>query len=154
MLSRLRRALALLSIPAALVGIFVFAQANLSTGIPLNPIQVQAAWEYDKVCSQMEPVPGGTLEDVKWFLYPADSHHDKQGDRILGEWIAPDTIRLDSLYADSSWVIAHELLHHLINGRHPAGYPHPWVPFAFPCQLTDWQHYGGIMQYTPFKRKQ
>lgn len=151
MWSRVWRALALLSIPAALVGIFVFADAHTSTGIPLNPIKVQAAWEYDKLCSQIEPEVGGDLEDVQWIIYPADSHHDEAGNRILGEWIRPDTIRLDSVYADSSWVIAHELLHHLIHGRHEYGNPHPWVPFAFPCQLMEWQHYGGIMQYTPHK---
>lgn len=156
MLSRLWRVLALLSIPATLVGIFVYAQEHPSITYPPNLLKVAAAWEYDKTCSQIAPESGGDLSDVQWIIYPADTRHDEAGNRIFGEWLPPDTIMLDSVYADSSWLLAHELLHHLIHARQDIerGEPHPWVPFAFPCQLMEWQHYGGIMQYTPFKKKQ
>jgi hypothetical protein len=132
---------------ALCAGFFVSTPAIAQ--MSLDTAKVTAAWQRVLECSQIEPVPGGDLKDVKWFIYPAGSRLDEYGNRILGEWVAPDTIRIDSVYADSSLVIAHELLHHLIHARQDItnGDVHPWVPFAFPCQLMPWQHYGGIMQY-------
>lgn len=142
---RLLRALALLSIPAVVVGIFVFANANRSTGIPLNPLKVEAAWEYAQVCSGLAPKPGAELDKVQWIVYSANTRKDSTGTRILGEYLLPDTILIDSAYADTSWVISHELLHYLIHGDSTIemGSAHPFVPFAFPCQLMSWQRMNG-----------
>ena len=67
------------------------------------------------------------------------------GHPIFAEWVAGDTVFLDESVSDTSWVIAHEFLHALLQG--PNGRDvHPMEPFAFPCHLMQWQlTTGGIM---------
>jgi len=103
-------------------------------------------WQYDLACTGLTPQPGGNLSDVKWQIISHDWLFEGHS-FLLGLWIPPDTIRLDSAYAADAWIVRHELLHHLLRGPPPdQGGPHPWAPFAFPCQVMPFQHAaGGLM---------
>ena len=100
------------------------------------------AWEYVKKCSGLKEKKGGRYEDVKWRAVQPHGMGEN-----LGLWVAPDTILIDSLYVHAPWVIAHELLHHLMQPA-PEEDKHPANPFVFPCMLTtpqnipwqDWKH--------------
>lgn len=93
------------------------------------------AWEYARACSGLEAQGGGDYDDVTWLVVSSGGLRDRNGDRIIGVWLAPDTIVLDSLWIEAAWLVAHELLHHL---RHIANdpNPHPYDPFVWPCMLT------------------
>ena len=91
------------------------------------------AWEYVKRCSGETEKEGGRYEDIKFFVVTPHALDDSTVGHIarnLGRWIPPDTILIDSLYRNSLWVVAHEMLHHL---RQQGGHPH--VPFDRPCAL-------------------
>jgi hypothetical protein len=96
------------------------------------------AWEYVKRCSGEKEKRGGRYEDIKFFLtspHALDDSTSTPAQRTLGRWVAPDTILIDSLYRNSMWVVAHEMLHHL---RQQGG--HPPVPFEKPCALMGSQN--------------
>lgn len=83
-----------------------------------------------------------TFEQIRFF--ERDSTYDAAGDLVLGEWAPPDTIFLTSGFERIGWIVAHEMLHHALNGP-PGGNPHPLDPFMFPCGLMEFQQYSGGM---------
>lgn len=88
---------------------------------PNSPIPL--FWEMVKNCAGEYRDTTKTLEQVTWMLRSPITYH---GDTLQGEW-ANDTIYLTEGQFDD-WVIAHELLHHALNG--PSGEnPHPLYPF-------------------------
>lgn len=113
---------------------------------PMQPKPEYAiAWEYVTACAGVVADSQATLAQVKWF--ERDSTQDSAGNLIIGEWVEPDSVIIAVGYADSLWVIAHELLHHRIGRYNVPSEPHPWIPFAFPCKLMEFQQTaGGIMQ--------
>ena len=81
------------------------------------------AWEYARRCTGLKPQRGGNYKDVVWRLVsPGQLVDPLSGTKALGLWTYPDTIRLDSLWSEASWVIIHELIHHLNRGT-PLGHP-------------------------------
>lgn len=96
-------------------------------------------WEFVKLCSGAKVRKGGDLKDIKWYIaapYDLDAPGtaDMEYGRVLGRWIPPDTILLDSLYAGAAHVVQHEMLHHLLRGR-VSGEMHPVFPWKNPCML-------------------
>jgi hypothetical protein len=92
-------------------------------------------WEFVKKCSGLKPKKGGDYKDVKWLAAPPGS---LMGGRAIGMWVEPDTIIVDGLYLDASWLVAHELMHHLSRG--PMNEPsHPDRLFRS-CRLHTWQN--------------
>jgi len=82
---------------------------------------------------------------LTWRLFEPGARGETMGHAIIGEWVPGDTIFIDRDYVAVVWLYAHELLHRALRGP-PAGWPaHPWVPFAFPCMLMEFQNEGGIM---------
>lgn len=99
------------------------------------------AWEYVKRCSGLtEEITGGRYEDVKWMVVSTGGLRDKDGSQVLGVWLWPNTIVIDSMWLEASWLVAHELLHHLRHMEHAEKNPHPDIPFAKPCMLTYYQN--------------
>ena len=96
-------------------------------------------WQYDLACTGLTPALGGDLSDVKWQIV---THNGVVQNHtfLLGLWIPPDTIRLDTAYVHSKWVVRHELLHHLLQGPPAPLGPHPFNPFWFPCRVMPAQH--------------
>lgn len=107
----------------------------------------RAAWNYDLACTGLTPQPGGALDDVTWVVVHTGSLYVGHFSHAIGLWVYPDTIVIEADAVRTPWVLAHELLHHLLRGPPPdQGGPHPWTPFAFPCQLMGFQHAAaGIM---------
>lgn len=93
-------------------------------------------WEFVKKCAGKRPKRGGNYEDVKWLVISP-----RGLGRFLGLWIPPDTIVLDSLYVESSWLVSHELMHHLLRGPDLAtdASGHPQRYFA-ECRLLPQQN--------------
>lgn len=122
--------------------------AQEHTGTPrVDSAFVRQAWAYDLACTGLTPQPGGELADVVWIVLPPGTLYIDHNSHALGLWVAPDTILIEQEATDVRWIVEHELLHHLLRGP-PAdqGGPHPWAPFAWPCQLMGFQHaVGGIM---------
>lgn len=103
-------------------------------------------WEYVARCSRAPLVPGGDYADIHWFAVSAHGMMDASGRPVVGSWWPPDTIVIDSLWIEASWVIGHEMLHHRLRGPPPPTGPHPLDPFMFPCMLMDFQNVpGGVM---------
>ena len=111
----------------------------------LDSTFVAAQWQYVTLCSGLTPQPGGRLEDVHWRIVAPHPRIDSYAPPIAsGAWIAPDTILLDSISVFNVWVMRHELMHQLLRGPPlDQGGPHPWYPFAIPCQLMPGQHFAG-----------
>ena len=115
-----------------------------SRRVRLAPERYAAAWQRVRACSGRSPLAGHELSHLVILAEPSLA---LDGHRILALWVPGDTVFLTPAVSDTSWVIAHELLHALMQGPSPAaGGPHPLEPFAFPCELMPWQHAaGGIM---------
>ena len=112
---------------------------RIFTPIP-PPGAADSLWQAMRACSGAAVQPGGDLADVKWFvgdLVAYDRFHS-----ILAAFRPPDTIWVNSGHRDSLWLIAHELLHHLLRGP-PGKDKHPFTPFWFPCQAMPAQHQAG-----------
>ncbi len=120
----------------------VVATAKYCPGQVPDTAFVKAQWEYVLACTGVTPQPGGKLEDVTWVIVPHGSMNTHTL-TISGTWDNADghTIRLDEWSTGSAWVVRHELLHHLLRGPpSDQGGPHPWAPFAFPCNVMPFQH--------------
>ncbi len=92
-------------------------------------------WDYVQRCSGLKERKGARYKDVKWRY----SSPHAMPDDIIGLWIPPDTIILDSLYIQTTWLVSHELLHHLMQpGENDP--KHPYNPFRVPCMLTTDQN--------------
>lgn len=99
------------------------------------------AWVYVKQCSGLtEEMTGGRYEDVKWMVVSAGGLRDKDGGQVLGVWLWPNTIVLDSVWIEAPWLVAHELLHHLRHIQNTEEEQHPEIPFTNPCMLTYYQN--------------
>jgi hypothetical protein len=111
---------------------------------------VRALWEQVVACAGEMRDTTKTFEEINWYLRDSTFY---QGDLLLGEWVPPDTIYLLPGEHLKGWVVAHEMLHHAINGlREAGGNPHPLNPFMFPCQLMAFQQAaGGMNGGTPLK---
>jgi hypothetical protein len=102
------------------------------------PGVADSLWQAIRECSGAPVQPGGDLSDVVWMVDSVAAHDRFHGSRA--SWSPPDTIRfdVDLDYVNVPWVIAHELLHHLLRG--PPHAVHPLNPFLFPCKLMPLQH--------------
>ncbi len=108
------------------------------------PAEYSVAWNYVVACAGQIADSSTKLEQVHWF--ERDSSYDSAGNLLIGEWLSPDTIMVTTGFTDSLWVVAHELLHHRLGAYNTTEEPHPWIPFAFPCKLMDFQQsLAGIM---------
>lgn len=99
--------------------------------IPM-PYEAPAAWTYVQRCSGLTN-DSLSPTTVHWIAAPLIEH-----DRFhaqIGEWLPPDTIKLDTSRVNDPVLIAHELLHHLLRGP-PRPYPaHPIMYFVVLCHL-------------------
>lgn len=106
-------------------------------------------WEKVKRCTGEKIQKGGDYKDIKWFVVsPGGMRKPFGGELVLGRWIAPDTIMVDSLWMGASWVIEHEMVHHIRRGRRDSSQvfdsAHPVKPFRIPCMLMVDQNLPGI----------
>ncbi len=116
---------------------------------------LDSLWHYDISCSGMTPLRGHRLRDAVWYkanLIEASPAHDRVGN-YQHDTIYVDTAVTNALdRGDLHWadVLAHELLHHLIQYRRPATpFPvteannsaHPFVPWEMPCGLMWHNHH-------------
>lgn len=127
-----------------LVGVATCVRCQDRAGAPLAVTQrflafADSQWRYDLACTDLTPQPGGDFADVRWQIV---THNGIVGGHqfLLGMWIPPDTIRIDSAFIATSWVLRHELLHHLLRGPPPPRGPHPFNPFWIPCHVMPAQH--------------
>lgn len=100
------------------------------------PPSAAAMWKHDLECSGIRPAPGTSLDSVVWLVGvwgpdPVDSSV------TLGEWLPPDTIALLPLTYTSPVIVAHELMHHLLQGP-DAEDVHPKA--FYDCDLMPEQH--------------
>jgi hypothetical protein len=131
-----RLALALLLIPT-LLG----AQQRVHI-TPLSPADssIKMVWNQVVACAGPTRDTSQTFDQIKFF--ERDTVIAKSGRVIKGEWVPPDTIYLTKGFASNSWVVAHEMLHHALNGpRNTAGDdPHVVGMAAFlGCGLAEFQ---------------
>lgn len=94
---------------------------------------VQATWERVVACAGELRDTSKTLDQVVFLLRTAGKRLPN-ATLIKGEWVAPDTIFVTQGYEHSGWIVAHELLHHALNGP-PGTIKHPLSPFLYPCGL-------------------
>jgi hypothetical protein len=107
--------------------------------------ELLSSWTYVKACSGAKEQKGGRYHDIHWFVISPHGLDRGDSSRIVGRWVFPDTIYIDSLYMGSSWVIQHEMLHHLLRGPEipVGGNPqdvHPATSFVVPCMLMGPQN--------------
>lgn len=106
-------------------------------------------WARVTQCAGLVADPGAKFSQIKWFLRTPVI--DTAGDTLIGQWIPPDSIFITTgmpgvVWPDTTWIIAHEMLHHRIGVYNDPTTPHPWMPFAFPCKLMPFQQsWAGIM---------
>lgn len=131
-----------------LPGIVRSQQQVIITPIVPADGSVRELWDYVVECSGPARDTTKTFEQIKFF--ERDSMYINGGkDLLIGEWVAPDSIFLTKGFITEGWVVAHEMLHHALNGP-PGKDPHPLVPFMFPCKLMEFQQVtGGMNGGTP-----
>ena len=101
----------------------------------VRPDVITSAARYADSCARAWGYAHG-VPPVVYRTFAPGSH--PLGARVIGEWRpgdgrAPDTVLVDTIYKDTVWAVAHELLHGAV-GR-------PGHPFAFvACGLMTWQH--------------
>lgn len=85
-----------------------------------------------------------TFEEIKFYL-----RAPKAG--IEGEWVPPDTIYITKGFERDVFTVAHEMMHHAIDGPR-TGVKHPVVPFVT-CGLFERPvvHPTGTFNYTESK---
>jgi hypothetical protein len=115
------------------------------------------AWGWVQSCTAQVPERGknpyGDLDHIVWQTFKPGAMNDvaTPGWRVIGvtartAGLSVDTIYIDTEHQDTVWVIAHELLHHVLGDSTVWGSDHPFIPFAFPCHLFEWQQDGiGIL---------
>lgn len=101
------------------------------------PPRYLSLWREVEACSGLH----GSFGRVAWYMVPGGSFPSPaDGRRVLGYWAPKHIITLagtvsGGVYADSDFVVKHEMLHDLIGHR-----GHPTIPFATPCHLTWESH--------------
>jgi hypothetical protein len=96
---------------------------------------VRELWDSVVVCSGELRDTTQTFEEITFLLRDTTWVGVKNEDLLMGEWSA-DSIFITKGFELDGWVVAHEMLHHALNGP-PTGNPHPLTPFKFPCGLYD-----------------
>jgi len=106
---------------------------------------IARAWQYDLACSGLSPQPGSALNDVTFVVIPAGTLY-VDGRAVYGYHFSNGLTLLDAGFFNDFWLLAHELMHQLLRGPPvDQGGPHPWWPFAFPCELMAGQNTPGGM---------
>jgi hypothetical protein len=108
----------------------------------MNQTFLRANWLYVKECSGLKEQKGGHLSDVNFYVVTPGA----LGPLSFGRWVYPNSILLDSLWTETSWVVRHELLHHLMRGEDSHRQVHPYKPFVNPCALTPEGELGPAAQ--------
>jgi hypothetical protein len=78
---------------------------------------VRRLWDRVVGCAGTQRDTSQTFEQIKF--YERDTVY-LDGLPLKGEWVRPDTIYLTTGFEMDGWVVAHEMLHHALNGP-PAG---------------------------------
>jgi len=83
---------------------------------PMSPSDgnVERLWQRVISCAGPTRDTTKTFEQIKFF--ERDTVISKSGRVLKGEWVPPDTIYLTKGFAEDGWVVAHEMLHHALNG--------------------------------------
>ncbi len=138
----------------------IFAFGRWLTTLQPKPALVNQAWGWVQGCTSVVAErgknPNGALGNVVWRTFPDGTIAEYEDsvphpETVIGLTVrtpgwSVDTIFIDATHQDTVWVLAHELLHHYLADEDVWGSAHPFVPFAFPCQLMEWQRNGiGIM---------
>jgi hypothetical protein len=103
---------------------------------------VRELWNRVVACAGSERDTTKTLEQVVFLVRDSTYFQDQL---LKGEWAAPDTVYLTVGLENEGWVVAHELMHHALNG--PPGPPsakHPIELFTR-CRLFEYQQKAGGM---------
>lgn len=134
-------------LPRALVLALLLVASPLdasSRRVRIDSARYADAWLAVQKCSARLPIAGHSLAHLVVFAVPSLTLN---GHPIYALWLPGDTLLLTVSVSDTSWIVAHEMLHMLLQGPTPEhGGPHPLEPFAFPCRLMLWQRRpGGIM---------
>lgn len=119
--------------------------AILRAAVPLqpNPRLVVNAWRYDVACAGVPRFRNPGVSNVAFVVVPAGSIRVDRWP-AYGYHFDDGLILLDAAYFDDFWLLAHELLHHLVPPH--GGDAHPWIPFGWPCQVMSGQHsLGGVI---------
>ena len=82
---------------------------------PINSARINALWELAKYCAGAARDTTKTLEEIHWFRRSRISLPFRRG-LLLGQWVPPDTIYVTEGFDRDPWVLAHEMLHHALNG--------------------------------------
>jgi hypothetical protein len=98
--------------------------------------QVHALWERVIACAGPMRDTTQTFEGMTFYV--RDSTYSEAGRLIKGEWTPPGTIYLTRGFETNGWVIAHEMLHHALNGPRLPADPHPMEAFIG-CGLMEIQ---------------
>lgn len=85
---------------------------------------VRKVWDRVVSCSGAARDTSKTYEQIKFFQ--RDTVY-MDGRVMKGEWVAPDSIFLTTGFERESWVVAHEMLHHALNGPPTAPKEDPHV---------------------------
>ncbi len=113
-----------------------------------KPAVLNQAWGWVQSCTSVVTEkgknPNGTLANVAWKTFEPGAFNDSMPGAIIGltirtPGVAIDTIFIDTEHLDTVWVIAHELLHHVLADESVWGTAHPFIPFFFPCHLMGMQ---------------
>jgi len=141
-----------LVIAVAICGAMIGLASNAAPWQP-KPAVLNQAWGWASSCSVGIPPrfrnPYGDLKHVAWQTFTPGALNDSTPGNIIGQTVRNDsdpidTIYIDEVHQDTVWVIAHELLHHILADPEVWGSAHPFVPFAFPCHLLEFQQGDGI----------
>ena len=97
---------------------------------------VRTTWDRVKACASETPHDTTRSLEQIVFMLRTPGPRNAAGGLTKGEWIpGTDTVYITQGYEHSGWIVAHEMLHFLLET--PRDNPHPYVPFAFPCALWN-----------------
>lgn len=85
---------------------------------------VRATWARVVACAGAARDTTQTFDQIV-FLLRSPGRSTPGGRPVKGEWVAPDTVLITQGWEHSGWVVAHELLHHAINGPPDRTNTHP-----------------------------
>jgi hypothetical protein len=106
---------------------------------PSDDGTVRKVWDQVVACAGPTRDTTKTFDQIKFF--ERDTVIAKSGRVIKGEW-RNDSIFITKGFVDNSWVVAHEMLHHALNGPPNPNHddPHVLAMAAFlGCGLAEFQ---------------